>query len=138
MSTASFKFQNAEFPIVIKVGRAISLKHEFGINLLNLFEGANLEEFAQTMSLNDEKIIDLMWYFVQDKFSDREAWIESLERDDLTRFKEAFWAGVINFSDPAAKPLIAELQKRLPELLKQNVLQNLLPQADQSQLKQTS
>lgn len=126
-TTAVFKFENTEFPITIKVGTAISLKHEFGINLLNLFEGDNIELFAQTMSLNDEKIIDLMYHFVKEKYSNREKWIDSLERDDLTRFKEAFWAGVINFSDPAAKPILLELQKRLPELLKQNVVKNLVP-----------
>lgn len=133
MSTPSvFKFQNIEFPIVIKVGKAMFFKQEFGINLLNLFENDNINAFAETMSLNDEKIIDIMWHFVEEKFTDREKWIDSLERDDLTKFKEALWAGVINFSDPAAKPILLELQKRLPELLKQNVVQNLLPLQDQS------
>lgn len=126
-TAAVFKFENTEFPIIIRVGTAIILKQDFKINLLNLFENDNINAFAEMMSLNDEKIIDLMYYFLKEKYTNREKWIDSLERDDLTRFKEAFWAGVINFSDPAAKPILLELQKRLPELLKQNVIQNLLP-----------
>lgn len=135
---AKFTSQNIEFPINIKVGTAIFFKQEFKFNLLNLFEGDNVSVFLETMSLNDEKIIDLMWYYVKDKIEDKEAWIDSLERKDLTEFKDAFWEGVLNFSDLAARPVLQELRRQLPELLKQNVVQNLLGTQNQSQQKLSS
>ncbi len=125
---AEFTFKNKKIPVVFTVGKAISFKTLFDINLLNLFESNNLDMFGITIALNDEKMVDIWWHFVEEHFSNREECIEELTRDKLTEFKEAFWAAVVNFTDPAGKPILLELKKRLPELLKQQVVEQLKPQ----------
>lgn len=134
MTVAIYKYNGTEFPIEIKVGKAIDWKHKFGINLLNLFEEENLEAFAQLMSLNDEKMIEVWWEVVSTKFSDREKQIDELTRDDLTAFKEALWAAIVNFSDRDAKPVLLEFKKQLPGLIKQNILSNLTRASQESSL----
>lgn len=127
---AEFTFKNKKIPVAFTVGKAISFKNDFDINLLNLFEGNNLDQFGIMVALNDEKMIEVWWHFVEEHFSDREECINELTRDKLTEFKEAFWAAVVNFTDPAGKPILLELKKQLPELLKQQVV-NQLNQQDQ-------
>ncbi len=127
---AEFTFKNKKIPVTFTVGKAISFKADFNINLLNLFEDNNLDLFGVTVALNDEKMIDVWWHFVSEHFKDREECINELTRDKLTEFKEAFWAAVVNFTDPAGKPILLELKKQLPELLKRQAV-NQLNQPDQ-------
>ena len=122
MSSSSFTFDGIEFNFDLTVPKCFVLKKEFGINLLNLFEDENLSAFATTMALNDEKMLDLFWWVVSKKLTDQDAVYEKVTRDILTKFKECVWQGVINFSDPAAKPILKEFKQRLPELLEQNAL----------------
>ena len=107
-----------QFEVHINVQEAFRLKVERGFNLLNIFEGNNLDELAMLISFNDEKVLDLWWDVVSKKLSDREEATNKLTRDDLTKFKEAFWAGIINFSDRAGRDILLEVKKRLPGLLK--------------------
>lgn len=116
-----YKFEQMEFPIVIEIPQAFTLKAEFGINLLNMFEGNNLDDLTIQLNLNDEKILDLWWWFLSKKLSNREQAIDNLTRDSLTQFKECLWAAIVNFSDPAAKQMLIELKRRLPALLKKQV-----------------
>lgn len=125
MTKSIYVFNDVQFEIELTVKEAFRLKTEQGINLLKLFEGNNLDEFSMMLSFDDEKVIDLWWDVICSKFSDREACVDKLTRDDLTKFKEAYWAAVVNFSDPAAKPILLEVKKRLPGLLKQQACQRM-------------
>lgn len=116
-----YKFQEMEFPIVIDIPQAFTLKADFDVNLFNMFEGNNLDNITIQLSLNDEKIIEIWWWFVSKKLADRGKAIDNLTRDSLTSFKECLWNAIVNFSDPAAREMLRELKKRLPELLKQQV-----------------
>jgi hypothetical protein len=131
-SPINYTFQETTFDLSIPLGKAYFLKTEFGINLLNLFEGDNLDAFLQTIALNDEKMIDIWWHYIGEKYSDRETAVDKLSRDDLTKFKEAFWDAVINFSDKNAQSILISVKKQLPELLKRQA-ENLLKQDPLSQ-----
>lgn len=131
MSSSSFTFDGIEFNFELNVPKCFVLKKEFGINLLNLFEDENLSAFATTMALNDEKMLDLLWWIVGQKLTDQDAFYQKVTRDTLTKFKECVWQGIINFSDPAAKPILKEFKQRLPELLEQNALSMFRQEAQQ-------
>lgn len=133
----TYIFDGIKFEIKIEIPDAFRIKVDHGINLLNLFEGENLETVSLKLTLDDEKAIELWWDYVGTKFTDREDCINKLTRDSLTKFKEAFWAAVVNFSDPAGRPVLLELKKRLPGLLKQQVINNL-SQLENSQQNETS
>jgi hypothetical protein len=124
-NTATYVFNNVTFPIEIKVSDAFRIKADHGINLLQMFEGDNLDKLSLTLTFNDEKVIDIWWDYVSTKFTDREKCIDLLTRDDLTKFKEAFWAAIINFSDQAGKKTLLLLKKQLPALVERQVLQNI-------------
>lgn len=136
----TYKFRGKDIEIGFTMGSAITFKHQFDINLLNLFEDGNLDKFATTVALNDEKMLDIWWHFVSEKggYTDREECIDVLTRDSLTEFKEAFWAGVVNFSDPAGKPILLQLKKQLPGLLKQQAESVIAQVQDQPQQNENS
>lgn len=122
MGSAKYTFKNKELELHITIGKAFFLKTEFGINLLNLFEEGNMENLLATLALNDEKVIDIWWYHLEKEgFTDRAECIDSLTRDNLTEFKNAFWNSIVNFSDPTARETLVNVKKRLPELLKLQV-----------------
>lgn len=134
---ATYEFDGIKFNIEITMASAFKLEADHKISLLQIFEGNNLDILAQQISVNDKTALDLWWDFVGTKFQDREECINKLTRDSLTKFKEAFWAAVINFSDPNVKPILLELKKRLPGLLKKSVLNNL-NQLESSQQNESS
>lgn len=124
-SPVTYNFDGVDFPIVITMSSAYKLEADYNICLLQLFENNNLDRVVQELSVNDKVALDLWWEFVSTKFQDRSECIDKLTRDSLTKFKEAFWAAIVNFSDPNVKPILLELKKRLPGLLKKSVLNNL-------------
>lgn len=134
---AEYTFRNKKIPLQFTFGTAMFFKQEFGLNMLALFEDDNLDNFCAMVSLHDEKILEIWWYYVEKHFSDRAECIDNLTRDSLTEFKEAFWDAIINFSDPAARPILTDLRKRLPELLKQRA-ESQFKQALQEQLNESS
>ena len=120
-----YTFMGKEYPIVIEIPQAFTFKAEFGVNLLKIFEGDNMNELTVTLALDDEKIIEIWWWFIGKKMGSdaqaRENAIDKLTRESLNEFKEALWAAIVNFSDPAMKPALIELKQRLPELLKKQI-----------------
>lgn len=124
-SIPTFVFDNITFPISITIGKAYDLKSKHGFNLLKLFEEDNLDRLILDITFNDELCIELWWEIISTKFSDRENAVNKLTRDDLTKFKEAYWAAIVNFSDPAGKQTLLDMKKRFPELIRSSVSQRL-------------
>ena len=124
-----YRFMDTDHPIIIEIPQAFMLKTEFGINLLKMFEGDNINTLSVTLALDDEKIIEIWWWFISKKLGDsadiRERAIDKLTRKSLTDFKEALWAAIVNFSDPAIKQALLDLKRRLPELLRKQVNNSL-------------
>lgn len=112
-----------EIPVNITIQTAIDMKANTALNLLAVFEGDNLETLARDLTLNDEFVIELFWYFANKKIADKETFYTSLTRDLITGFKERFWAALENFIDPHARPLIRAVKEQLPELLKEQANQ---------------
>lgn len=129
----NFELGGINHDLTITIGTAFLLKDELEINLLNLFEGNNMEVFAQALVLNDELCIDILWFFAKEKAQSKQAVIKLLTRDTLTRFKEAMWDAVENFIDPQARPLLKTFRKQLPELLKEQAESLSLSDATQSE-----
>lgn len=124
-----YHFMGIEHQIVIEIPQAFLFKQEFGINLLKMFEGDNINTLSVTLALDDEKIIDIWWWFISKKVGDdpetREKCIDKLTRKSLSEFKECLWAAIVNFSDPAIKQALLDLKMRLPGLLRKQINQSL-------------
>lgn len=127
--TPLYEFMGHQHPISIEIPQAFLFKSEFGINLLKLFEGDTLNTLSVTLALDDEKVIDIWWWFISKKLGNsddiREQAIDKLTRKSLSEFKEALWAAIVNFSDPAIKGALLDLQRRLPGLLRKQVNNSL-------------
>ena len=124
-----YRFMDTDHPIIIEIPQAFLFKTEFGMNLLKMFEGDNINTISVTLALDDEKIIEIWWWFISKKLGDsndvRERAIDNLTRKSLSEFKECLWAAIVNFSDPAIKQALLDLKRRLPELLRKQVNQSL-------------
>lgn len=124
-----YPFMGKDHVIEIEIPQAFLFKSEFGINLLKMFEDENINTIAVTLALDDEKIIEIWWWFISKKLgndpSTRAQAIDNLTRESLSQFKDAFWAAIVNFSDPAIKEALIDLKRRLPGLLKKQMNQSL-------------
>ncbi len=121
---ATFKFKNTEFKIRITYGNALSVyKEKFGINLLSLFEEDNLNNFISTIHLNDEKMLEIWWYYVSEKFTDYDEALQELTPDSMAEFKGALWAAVINFFDPVRRKMLLSIREKVSQLMLNQVNQ---------------
>lgn len=130
-------FDDIKFEIEITISEAYRLKSEFEINLLNMFEGNNLDHLATNLTLNDELAIELWWDTIKSKYTseDRIKCIDKLSRESLDNFKEAYWAAIVNFSPRAGKDTLLDLKKHLPELLRRSAasqMKDLIQQSENS------
>lgn len=100
-----------------------TLQDKLGINLLNLFEGNNLEMLITQILLNDEFALKCWWYFVDKKLQSSDPTsaynnaIDTLTPTQLSEFKDAFWAAIISFFDPIRREMLIQTRAGFKEIL---------------------
>ena len=119
--TVHFEFRGKKYPIDITYYQSIKiLPEKFGINLGKIFtDGEVAADTIQTLILDDEKTLDLCWHYLDEKteltFDD---FLQTITGKDLDRFREDFWAAVVNFSSHLKKDLLQDLWKQFKKDLK--------------------
>lgn len=119
--TVHFEFKGKKYPIDITYYQSIKiLPEKFGINLSKIFtDGEVAADTMQTLILDDEKTLDLCWHYLNEKTEiEFDEFLEVISGKDLERFREDFWAAVVNFSSPLKKKLLQDLWSQFKRDLK--------------------
>ena len=119
--TVHFEFKGKKYPIDITYYQSIKiLPEKFGINLSKIFtDGDVAADTMQTLILDDEKTLDLCWHYLNEKTEMTfDEFLETISGKDLERFREDFWAAVVNFSSPLKKKLLQDLWNQFKRDLK--------------------
>lgn len=119
--TVHFEFRGKKYPIDITYYQSIKiLPEKFGINLSKIFtDGEVAADTMQTLILDDEKTLDLCWHYLNEKTEiEFDEFLEIISGKDLERFREDFWAAVVNFSSPLKKKLLQDLWSQFKKDLK--------------------
>jgi len=119
--TVHFEFRGKKYPIDITYYQSIKiLPEKFGINLSKIFtDGEVAADTMQTLILDDEKTLDLCWHYLNEKTEiEFDEFLEVISGKDLERFREDFWAAVVNFSSPLKKKLLQDLWSQFKRDLK--------------------
>ena len=110
--TVHFEFKGKKYPIDITYYQSIKiLPEKFGISLSKIFtDGEVAAATMETLILDDEKTLDLCWHYLNEKTElEFDQFLEVISSKDLERFREDFWAAVVNFSSPLKKKLLQDL-----------------------------
>ena len=127
MSAIYFEFKKGKYPIELTYWQALKvLPDKFGINLCKIFtDGEAAGETMQSLVLDDECCLRLAWHYVNETASfTEEEFLQQMTGSDLERFREDFWAAVINFSGPLKRNLLTELWNQFKRDLKKVELPN--------------
>jgi len=131
MANCSFKYYGLEnsSPITIEIEpftigfASKTLQEKLGVNLLNVFDGNNLEGLITQILLNDEFALKCWWFFVDKKLqtldpaSAYDKAIDTLTPIQLGEFKDAFWAAIISFFDPIRREMLIQTRAGFKEIL---------------------
>lgn len=98
---SSFKDQEGREWLLRFDGRSMSrIQHELQINLCDAF--ADPKAFAA--SVNPSQVIAMVWIAIEKQAADRNVgdvqWLESMYAQSLLDMNDAFWAALLNFSQP--------------------------------------
>ncbi len=130
-----FELKNAKYLIKITYRDSlIVLPEKFGINLCKIFtDGDAAADTMQALILDDERTLKLAWHYIEPKSDlDWEQFLDLMEGKDLERFREDFWAAVVNFSGPLKKNLLQEMWSQFKRDLKKADLTSMISDASLS------
>lgn len=125
--TVYFEFKDKKYPLEINYYESIkTFPDKFGINLGKIFtDEVAASETMQALIFDDERTIDLAWYFINEKtdmtFDD---FLKKLTGKELEQFREDFWSAVVNFSPRLKQDLLRELWNQFKKDLKKVDLTN--------------
>ena len=115
-----FEFQGQQYTIEINYWESTKVLPEYGIFLGTMF--TDEEAAAKTMQnlgLDDEAALRLAWKYVEPTTSmSEETFYKTMNGEQLDKFREAFWAAVVNFSGALKKNLLVELWSEFKKELK--------------------
>lgn len=123
MQVAVFEFNGKKYKVEISPTMAYKeLPQRFEINLLKMFadEETN-KETLQTLIMDDDKMLHLMYFFLEKNGSTLtlENVLSQMENlAVLDTFRDAFWAGVINFSPPLKKNILLQIWDQMKKEIK--------------------
>ena len=123
----AYEFKGIKYPIKLNYLEALRvLPDKFDINLSKIFtDGEAASETMQALILDDERTLNLLWYYMQDTAPfTQDEFLEMMSGRDLERFREDFWAAVVNFSGPLKKNLLTEMWNQFKRDLKKAELQS--------------
>lgn len=92
----------------------VTIPELFGIQITKVFSGGDTaNETLQSLCLDDEKCLKLFHWCLggEDELS-FEDFLKGVDGSQLSKFREDFWAEVVNFSDPLKKQILQELWKQ--------------------------
>jgi hypothetical protein len=117
-----FRHNKREYELEIKYNHAIlTFPEKYGIHLTKLLGNMDLtNETLSAILLDDEKLIDLMWFYVkaQTDSLEYEVFLETLVPNDLVSFRESFWEETLTFSGPLKEQSLKEMWKTFRKELK--------------------
>lgn len=116
-----FEWRKKEYPIKITYLDSIKvLPDKFGISLTRIFTDGNAAaETMQALILDDEKTLGLAWHYIEPLTDTTyDEFLETITGKDLERFREDFWAAVVNFSGPLKRNLLQEMWNQFKRDLK--------------------
>lgn len=119
--TIHFEFRGKKYPLDITYYQSIKiLPEKFGINLSKIFtDGEVAADTMQTLILDDEKTLNLSWHYIEEHTEiEFDEFLQVISVKDLERFREDFWAAVVNFSSPLKKKLLQDLWSQFKRDLK--------------------
>lgn len=114
MEIAKFEFNGDTILIQLDLKTVYSIRDKFDFNVMKLFiEDEKAAHQIQRLALDEEFAIELCWFMIekQVKYS-KEKFIENVsDLSVLDQFREAFWAAVVNFSNPLKKAALLQMWK---------------------------
>ena len=116
-----YELRGKQYPLNITYYQSIKiLPEKYGINLCKIFtDGDAAAETMQTLILDDEKTLNLLWHFLEERTDMTfDEMLETVTGKDLERFREDFWSAVVNFSGPLKKNLLIEMWSQFKRDLK--------------------
>ena len=122
-----FTLGNKEFTVKIDFNQARTVIPErFKFHILQLFaDEAETEKQMMKLLLDDQYALDLMEYFVTESGEEWATYVRYVkDMADVDLFREAFWAGVVNFSSSLKKDLLLKAWKTMKKELKKVLIEN--------------
>lgn len=118
-----FKVGDQKYKVKITTGMAMKeLPELFDMNILSMFcSEERMQQAMNKMVFDDEGALKLMHYFIEKSGHSisMERMIEDMpDLSVLDEFRDAFWAGVVNFSGPLKKKVLMDMWKQFKEELK--------------------
>jgi hypothetical protein len=110
-----YKIKEHNVPIDITFREALTVLPKRGINILNLLDQDNAASTLQVLLMNDEKMLDLWQYYVNNAGHDAEKLLDDLTPENFRSFKKELWEAVVNFSDPQVQGGLRQMKKMLEE-----------------------
>ena len=116
-----FTVNKQTYSITLNWWKAINvLPEKYGISITKLLSDNELSiETLNTLVLDDEKTLKLMWYFVEPIASmELEGFLNVVTTQEIESFREAFWAEVVNFSGSLKKNILLQMWSQFKRDLK--------------------
>jgi len=121
----NFTFHNEQYTIKLNHWVVMTvLPEKFDLRLLKLMaDDEQTQIILGRLALDDELIIDLMWYYMEETTSfTKEETLKKLEPRDITEFREAFWKEIAHFSGPLKQEALLQGWKETKRFLKKATL----------------
>jgi len=130
-----FELKGRKYPIKINYKQSLEvLPDKFGIRLSKIFtDGDAAADTMQKLILDDEATLKLCWHYIEEHTDlNYSEFLDIMEGKDLERFREDFWAAVVNFSGPLKKNLLIEMWTMFKRDLKKAELASMTSDASPS------
>jgi hypothetical protein len=136
----SFQYRKSDYSIVVGWFQAIDeFPAKFNIHLADLVSDMQKSnETVNTILLNDNIIIQLMWYYLKPHVTcEWEDFLKQVEATEVHKFRESFWEAVLDFSGPLKTPILTQLWKEVKKELREVNLEELASKYSQEASTQT-
>jgi len=107
-------FRGSEIPVEITYKQAMFDFKNMGLNLLKIFQD---EKVIATILTDDETMINLWFYYVQNHCSTLEDAISDLTSEKMQKFRDIFLDAVLGFINPQMRPALKEIITMMKEEL---------------------
>lgn len=122
-NSGKFYVGEKHFKITITMWDAFEvLPKDFDVNIPSLFEGDNLNTLLARMFMSDTLAVQLIQHYSELPY---EEIIQSLTPESLARFKDVWWAVVLDFFDQTRRESLREILKQVPQLMRTTIGQSL-------------
>ena len=116
-----FTVDKQRYTIALTWWKAINvLPEQFSISITKILsDNEQATETLNTLVLDDEKTLKLMWHFMEPTASmGIEQFLTIVTTPEIEAFREAFWAEVVNFSGSLKKNILLQMWDQFKRDLK--------------------